>query len=325
MKLNLKTIGIVGGGAWGTALAVVAARKGRHVLLWMRNAEDAAAINATHHHPRRLGDIVLPPNIEAITDRTRLAAVDATIFAVPSHALATAVSTSLPLLPDGAPVIIATKGILPGDGALTSLAHLPYFISGPSFAHDVARGLPAAVVLAGYGRGNVARLGNALGTPAFRVYFSEDVAGLMMCGPVKNMLAIACGIADGLKLGDSARAALISRGMAELTRIGLACGGHYETFNGLAGAGDIVLTATSRQSRNFSLGVALGEGTALAEAIGAARGVCEGVAAAPAVMALARGHRCELPICDAVERILNGGLSPRAAMAELLDRPFTAE
>jgi glycerol-3-phosphate dehydrogenase (NAD(P)+) len=330
MTLQLNRIGVIGGGAWGSALAQVAAAKpDRKVHLVMRNAGDAASINETRRHPRRLEGVTLRSNIEATVDPSVLAACDAVIVAVPSQVLCASLKSISIHLPKQAKYVIATKGMDPAEDRdlpiFALLPGLPYYLSGPSFAGDVARELPSAVVLAGMSHGEVARLGNALATPPFRIYFSTDVAGVRIGGPVKNVLAIACGIADGMKLGESARAALVTRGAAELVRIGRFFGAQYETLQGLGGVGDLILTATSRQSRNFSLGVALGEGTTLDRALGESRGVCEGVPAARELSAIAREKKLDLPILSSVARILDGSLTPEAAMHELLDRPLTVE
>jgi glycerol-3-phosphate dehydrogenase (NAD(P)+) len=332
MKLKLKTVGVIGAGAWGTALATVAAHGGCRVLLWSRDEAHAAAINATHENARNLPGIALPKSIRAITDPALLSEADAVIVAVPSHAFTATAKLCAGHLRNGILLIVATKGYIPGTdrtlfGAAIELypGTRPFILSGPSFAAHVARGLPAAVVLAGMQHGDVARLGNALGIPSFRIYFSTDIAGVQAGGAIKNVLAIACGIAEGMKLGDSARAALVTRGSFELVRLGREIGGRYETLQGLSGLGDLILTATSRQSRNFSLGVALGEGRSLAEALTHIKGPCEGIAAAPGFAKLAEKMRDGAPITTAVANVLAGKLTPLQAMEELLDRPLKFE
>jgi glycerol-3-phosphate dehydrogenase (NAD(P)+) len=332
VKLKLKTIGIIGAGAWGTALATVCAHRGRRVLLWSRDAAHAAAINATHENARNLAGIRLADRIHVVTDPAALADADAAIVAVSSRAFTAAAETCAEHLKPAIPLIVATKGIVEdSDYSLCGTARdlyprtQTYILSGPSFAGDVARGLPAAVVLAGDRHGDVARLGNAIGIPSFRIYFSTDISGVMAGGAIKNVLAIACGMADGMKLGDSARAALVTRGSFELVRLGRKMGGHYETLQGLSGLGDLILTATSRQSRNCSLGYALGEGRKLEEALAAIRGPCEGLNSAPELAELAGKLRDGAPIIAAVAKVLAGQATPVQAMEELLDRPLKFE
>jgi glycerol-3-phosphate dehydrogenase (NAD(P)+) len=331
VKLALKTIGVIGGGAWGTALAVLAARRKRKVLLWMRDQDTAEAVNRLHRNPRHLPGIDLPSSIEATTAAERLRPADAVIAAVPSQSMREVLTLFAPHIAREIPVIVAAKGYEQGTDApmsavvLETLKTLPFVLSGPTFAADIARGLPAAAVLAGFTRGDTARLGKALAVSNFRIYFSDDIAGVQFGGAVKNVLAIACGMAQGMKLGDSARAALIARSAAELTRLGRIMRVRQETLNGLSCLGDLILTAMSAQSRNFSLGVALGEGRSLADALASSPGVCEGVATAPVVARLVRQLETEAPISQAVAAILDGQSTPEVQMAELLGRPLTSE
>jgi glycerol-3-phosphate dehydrogenase (NAD(P)+) len=332
VKLKLKTIGVIGAGAWGTALATVAAHHDRRVLLWTRDRAHAAAINSTHENARNLPGVRLSERIHAVTDPAALAEADAAIVAVSSKAFTQAGKTCTAHLKPDIPLIVATKGIVEDSeysiyGAARMLypkTHT-YVLSGPSFAADVARRLPAAVVLAGMRHGDVTRLGMALGIPSFRIYFSTDIAGVVAGGAIKNVLAIACGMADGMQLGDSARAALVTRASFELVRLGRKAGGQYETLQGLCGLGDLILTATSRQSRNYSLGFALGEGRALAEALATIKGPCEGLTSAPEFALMAEQLRDGAPIVTAVAKVLAGRLTPAQAMEELLDRPLKFE
>jgi glycerol-3-phosphate dehydrogenase (NAD(P)+) len=325
------TIGVIGGGAWGTALAALAAYGGRKVLLWMRNADACDILNRLHQNPAYLPGIVLPPAIEAVIESKRLGAADAIIAAVPVHSMRAVLSLFAPHIQTHVPVVAAAKGRERRTGSTVTailtdtLPNAHFILSGPTFAADVARGLPAAAVLAGEGASDIATLGNALATPSFRIYFSDDIAGVEFGGAMKNVLAIACGMCAGMKLGDSARAALITRSAAELSRLGRALGIRYETLNGLACLGDLILTAMSSQSRNFSLGLALGEGRTLSDALATSRGVCEGVYAAPEIVNLAGRLTVETPISDAVAVILSGRSTPAAQMAELLGRPLKAE
>jgi glycerol-3-phosphate dehydrogenase (NAD(P)+) len=331
VNFELRTVGVIGGGAWGTALAMLTARGGRKVLLWMRDAETAEAVNRSHCNPRHLPGIAIPHAIEAVTEGDRLRAVQAFIVAVPAQSMREVLSGLASAIPKDVPVIIAAKGYEQRTAAPMShivrdtLKVTPFILSGPTFASDVARGLPAAAVLAGFKRSDAARLGNALATSNFRIYFSEDIAGVQFGGAVKNVLAIACGMAAGMKLGDSARAALVTRAAAELARLGRVMGIAHETLNGLSCLGDLVLTAMSPQSRNFSLGFALGEGHAVADALASSRGVCEGVWTAPVVEGLAHRLDAEAPICEAVAAILAGRSTPAEQMAELLGRPLKPE
>jgi glycerol-3-phosphate dehydrogenase (NAD(P)+) len=329
--VKLERIGVIGGGAWATALAALSARPGRTIVQWMRDAETASAINRLHENPRRLAGISLPMGIEAVTDPARLAGAEAFIAAVPTSAMREVLSLFAPHIPSEARLIIAAKGYERGTNAPMSavasdtLGVMAFILSGPTFAEDVARELPAAAVLAGPTVGEAMDLGNALSTASFRIYFNADVAGVQFGGAAKNVLAIACGMAAGMRLGDSARAALITRAAAELARLGQAIGVSPETLNGLSCLGDLILTAMSAQSRNFSLGFALGEGRPLADALASSRGVGEGVPTAPVIVGLAREHRVEAPIATAVEAILAGRSSPAEQMADLLGRPLRSE
>ncbi|HZB92709.1 MAG TPA: NAD(P)H-dependent glycerol-3-phosphate dehydrogenase [Stellaceae bacterium] len=329
----MQRIGIIGGGAWGTALALTARRAGRDVVLWAHEAEVAAAINRDHANPLFLPGIALDPAIAATTSLA--AAVDgaeALLLVVPAQHLRGIAAALAPVLPAPLPVVICAKGIEQGSGALLSevvAATLPAaplaVLSGPTFAAEVAAGLPTAVTLAAgdaaLGRGLIA----ALGTRSFRPYLAADVPGAEIGGAVKNVLAIACGIVAGRKLGDNARAALITRGLAEMVRLALAKGGKPETLMGLSGLGDLVLTCTSLASRNHSLGVALGEGRSLADILAARRSVAEGVASAAAAAALARRLAIDMPIIAAVDAILHHGAAIDTAIEGLLARPFRAE
>src|SRR5207237_2076283 len=287
--------------------------------------------NRLHQNPRHLPGIALPPAIEAVTQAGRLGGADAIIVAVPAQSMRAVLKLFASHISSETTLIIAAKGYERGTAAPMSqvayqtLRNMPFILSGPTFAADIARGLPAAAVLAGERYSGTARLGNALATPQFRIYFSDDIRGVQFGGAVKNVLAIACGMAAGMKLGDSARAALITRAAAELSRLGLINGIARETLSGLSCLGDLILTAMSSQSRNFTLGFALGEGRTLAEALASSRGVCEGVSTAPEIVGIARALKVEAPVCEAVAAILAGGSTPAAQMAELLGRPLKSE
>jgi glycerol-3-phosphate dehydrogenase (NAD(P)+) len=325
-------VGIIGGGAWGTALAQTLHRAGRSVTLWAREAEVVAAINRDHANPLFLPGIPLDEGIVATEALAEAAAVDAVLLAMPAQHMRELATALAPALAPGVPVVICAKGIEEGTGELMSeiaSAVLPgapvAVLSGPTFAAEVARGLPTAVTLATTDVPQGERLIAATGTRAFRPYFSDDVIGAEIGGAIKNVMAIACGIVMGRRLGDNARAALITRGLAEMVRLALVKGGRAETLMGLSGLGDLTLTCSSLQSRNHSLGVALGEGQPLDSYLAQRRTVAEGVASAAAAAALARRLGIEMPICAAIEAILHHGAAVDAVIEGLLSRPFKSE
>ena len=331
-KAAVERIGIFGGGAWGTALALTARRAGRQVALWAREAEVVAAINRDHVNPDFLPGVTLDPAITATSDLAEMRAADALLLVAPAQHLRALAGALAAHLPAGLPLLICTKGIeertgaLMGEVAAAALPSAPIAVlSGPTFAIEVARGLPTAVTLACADRTLGRRLIAALGTRSFRPYLSDDVIGAEIGGAVKNVLAIACGIVMGRKLGDNARAALITRGLAEMVRLALRKGGKAETLMGLSGLGDLVLTCTSLQSRNHSLGTALGEGRALAEILAERRSVAEGVTSAAATAALAKRLGVDMPIVNAVDAILHKGAAIDHAIESLLARPFKSE
>ncbi len=328
----MQRIGIIGGGAWGTALAVTARRAGRDVTLWAREGEVVAAINERHENPLFLPGIAIDPAIAATGELAIAASANAVLLAVPAQHLREIAGSLAPSLRPGAAVVICAKGVEVKTGALMSeaaAAVLPgaklAILSGPTFAGEVARGLPTAVTLAtadqALGRAVIA----ALGTRSFRPYLSDDMVGAEIGGAVKNVLAIACGIVAGRRLGDNARAALITRGLAEMVRLARVKGGRAETLMGLSGLGDLTLTCTGLQSRNHSLGFALGEGKSLAEILGTRRSIAEGVSSAAAVGALARRLGVDMPIVAAVDAILHRAADIDETIAGLLARPFRAE
>jgi glycerol-3-phosphate dehydrogenase (NAD(P)+) len=328
----MQRIGIVGGGAWGTALAVTARRAGRDVVLWAREAEVVTAINRRHENPLFLPDIAIDPAIVATGDIAAAASADAVLLVVPAQHLRATAGALAPALRRDAAVVICAKGVEETSGALMSevaVATLPgarvAILSGPTFAGEVARGLPTAVTLASADQELGGALIAALGTRSFRPYLGDDVVGAEIGGAVKNVLAIACGIVAGRRLGDNARAALITRGLAEMVRLARAKGGRAETLMGLSGLGDLTLTCTALQSRNHSLGFALGEGTALDDILGRRRSVAEGVSSAAAVAALASRLGVDMPIVAAVDAILHHGADIDQSIASLLARPFRGE
>jgi glycerol-3-phosphate dehydrogenase (NAD(P)+) len=325
-------VAVLGAGAWGTALAQVAAAAGRDVILWAREPDVVHGVNARRENPLFLPGIPLNPAVRA-TGAMEEAASAHLILAVPPAQHMRAVLRSLkPHLKAGTPVVLCAKGVERGTLALMTdvLAEempelTPAVLSGPGFAKDVARGLPTATTIASPDQALAQRIVATIGLPTFRPYVADDLVGAEIGGAVKNVIAIACGVAEGRKLGDGARAALITRGFAELTRLGLAMGAKAETLSGLCGLGDLVLTCASLTSRNTSLGAALGEGRALKDILAERRSVAEGMESAPAVVALAAKYNVEMPICAAVDSIVAERIGIDAAIAALLSRPFRAE
>ncbi len=326
------SVAVIGAGAWGTALAAVAAAAGASVTLWARERDVVESIATKRENTRFLPRVQLPQEIEPTLDiAAAMRGADAILLTAPAqHLRATLLSLQAHVKP-GTPLVICAKGIELGSGLLVTevLQAIvpkaePAMLSGPSFARDVAKNLPTAVTIAA--RADIAqRLALTLGRPAFRPYASEDIVGVALGGAAKNVYAIACGIVEGAGLGESARAATMSRGFAELLRLGAALGARSETLMGLSGLGDLVLTATSMSSRNFSFGHALGQGTPLAAASAEGRPLAEGAATAPALVARARKHGVELPIAEAVADVLEGALDVKGAVDRLLSRPLRPE
>ena len=332
MTLAYEKIAVVGAGAWGTALAQVAASAGRAVTLWAREAELVQSVNTAHENDIFLPGIALDKSIRATGDLREAAEADALLMVTPAQHMRRVLEELAPHVADGKPVVLCAKGVEQSTHLLLTevLAEampraMPAVLSGPSFAAEVARGLPTAVTLACEDEAVAEALTHAIGITTFRPYYSSDLVGAELGGAVKNVLAIACGIVEGKKFGDSARAALTTRGFAELTRLGLAMGARAETLMGLSGLGDLILTCNSTKSRNMSLGMALGEGKTLEEVMGARNSVSEGVHSATAVVALARKHKIEMPIAEAVAAIVTGAAKVDDAIAALLSRPFRSE
>jgi glycerol-3-phosphate dehydrogenase (NAD(P)+) len=326
-------VAIIGGGAWGTALACVARRAGNETILWARDAAVVQPVNEQRTNPRYLTGITLEAGIIATTKlETAIADADIVLLVVPAQFVREISTAIAPHLQQGTPVAICAKGVEQKSGALMTevLAEtLPEaaigVLSGPTFAQEVARGLPTAVTLAAPDPATNKALAAAIGVPRFRPYLSDDPVGAEIGGAVKNVLAIACGIVAGRQMGDNARAALITRGLAEIVRLGIAKGARPETLMGLSGLGDLTLTCNAMQSRNFSLGAALGEGRTLSEILDERRAVTEGVYSAGSVVALADRLGVEMPICRAVDRIVNYGEDIDQVIAGLLSRPFAHE
>lgn len=324
-------IGVAGAGAWGTALAVCALAAGRDVRVWAREPEIAAALNAGEGNPVFLPGLALPA-LPASTDMAALAGCDAILAVAPAQHLRSALRSLAPHLAPGTPVALCAKGI--ERGTLKLMTDVlkeelpdasPAVLSGPSFASDVARGLPTAVTLACPDRTTGETWIRSIGRPHFRPYWSDDLIGAEAGGAVKNVLAIACGVSEGMGLGRSAHAALIARGFAEMTRLGLALGGRAETLAGLCGLGDLVLTCSSPQSRNMSFGMEIAKGGKPADILKTRSAVTEGAETAPAVVALARKLGVDLPICETVLALIEGRASLSEAMDRLLARPFKGE
>lgn len=328
----LHNIGIIGGGAWGTALAqLVASKTTAMVPLWVRDAKLADSINQQHENKAYLPGISLSKNINALVNYNDIHASTALLLAVPAQHLRATLVLLRPLLVPATTLILCAKGIEASTGLfmheLTAEilpGHPLAVLSGPSFADEVARGLPTAITLACADQGLGELLVHQLGHGHFRPYWSADVVGAEIGGAVKNVLAIACGIAAGRGLGDNARAALITRGLAEMLRFGVAKGVQPATLMGLSGLGDLVLTCGSRTSRNMRFGIKLGEGAAVATLRAEARYVVEGDATAPVLLRLARQRGVEMPICTAVADIL-AGAEVSATINALIARPFRAE
>jgi glycerol-3-phosphate dehydrogenase (NAD(P)+) len=325
-------VGVMGGGAWGTALAQVCARAGREVILWAREPDVVESVNARHENVSFLAGIPLEQQIRATGQLSDLAGADLVLAVPPAQHMRSTLLAFAPHARPGLPVLLCSKGVEQGSLKLMTevLAETlpeaaPAVLSGPSFAGEVARGLPTAVTLACPDMAQAEQLAEAIATPMFRPYFATDMIGAEAGGAVKNVLAIACGIVEGRGLGRSAHAALITRGFSELTRLAIALGGEAETVAGLCGLGDLVLTCSSPQSRNMSVGLALGKGLTLEEALTGKLSVAEGVASAPAVRDLARKLGVETPICEAVAAILDGKVGVDVAIQALLSRPLREE
>jgi glycerol-3-phosphate dehydrogenase (NAD(P)+) len=321
---------VVGGGAWGTALAATAQRAGREVVLWAHEGEVVESINARHENPLFLPGVRLDAAIRATGELGE--ECEGILLVVPAQHLRSVATRLSPHVPKRRPLLLCAKGIEQKTLALmTEVAAevIPQarlaVLSGPTFAIEVARGLPTAVTLASGDLTVAKSFITALGTKTFRPYLSDDPVGVEIGGAAKNVLAIACGIVVGKKLGDNARAALITRGIAEMVRLAQAKGGRAETLMGLSGLGDLVLTCTAMQSRNHSLGVALGEGKSLAEIQAGRRSIAEGVDSAASVAALAKKLGVEMPISTAVDSILHRGAEIGATVDKLLSRPFRSE
>jgi glycerol-3-phosphate dehydrogenase (NAD(P)+) len=327
--MSIERIGVIGGGAWGTALAQVAAQGGRETLLWALEDDVVSAINRIHENPIYLRGLKLDPAIRATGNFSELADCDAWLVVTPAQHMR-AVLERMPC--PGMPLVLCSKGIEESSGALlheVARAVCPSspvaVLSGPTFADEVAKGLPTAVTLAAEDASLAEALRTRVALPAFRIYVSDDVAGAEIGGAVKNVLAIACGVVEGKGLGQNARAALIGRGFAEMRRFGVALGARRETLSGLSGLGDLVLTCTSTSSRNYSLGLGIGEGRSAAELMANRTTVAEGAFTAPVLARLAREKGIDMPIVGAVDALIAGRANVDQVLDALLSRPPRAE
>ena len=329
-------VAVIGAGAWGTALARHLARKGLSVRLWAYEREVVDGIRATRENTIFLSGVKLPSSLH-VTESLQEAVqdIDLLLFAVPSHAARSVLHQLGPLLPHSIPIVSATKGIEENTFKLMSqVVHdtLPphlhptvCVLSGPSFAIEVCRDQPTAIVLAGQEPAIVRALQHVFMAPCFRVYAGTDVIGVQLGGALKNVVALAAGVVDGLDLGHNARAALITRGLAEMIRLGVALGADPKTFYGLSGVGDLVLTCTGPLSRNHTVGLRLGHGETLSDILKETQAVAEGVRTSVAAAGLARRHKIEMPIVQAVCAVLFEGKSPRSAVSELMERTAKEE
>jgi glycerol-3-phosphate dehydrogenase (NAD(P)+) len=322
-------LGVIGAGAWGTALAQVAAASGAETLLWAREADVVGAINSQHENSLFLPGVRLSGEIRATSALEDLQPCDALLVVTPAQHMRAVLSQ---VTVGTRPLILCAKGIeaetqcLMSEVARQVCPDAPIAVlSGPTFAHEVAKGLPTAITLACEDDAPGRQLAARIAQPAFRPYVATDVIGAEIGGAVKNVLAIACGVVDGAGLGQNARASLIARGFAEMTRFGLARGARADTLAGLSGLGDLVLTCSSTSSRNFSLGKGLGEGQSAAKLLADRRTVAEGAFTAPVLQQAARAAGVDMPIVDAVCALLSGALDVQAVMTGLLSRPLKGE
>ena len=326
--MSIDRIAVIGGGAWGTALAQVAATAGREVLLWAMEDDVVDAMNSAHENPTFLPGIALDPAIRATGELDEVGDSDAWLVVTPAQHMRSVLERAPK---SQAPRVLCSKGI---EESRSELLHAVAaeccpgapiaVLSGPTFAHEVARGLPTAVTLAAEDRHMAALLRDSIARPEFRIYLSDDVAGAEIGGAVKNVLAIACGVVEGRGLGQNARAALIARGFAEMTRFGMALGARPETLAGLSGLGDLVLTCSSTSSRNYSLGKGIGEGRSASDLMADRRTVAEGAFTAPVLAKLAATRGIDMPIVNAVDQLLKGA-AIESVVEQLLARPPKSE
>ncbi len=332
MTSNTQTIGVIGAGAWGTALAQVLSSNGRDVLLWARESEVVDSINTKHENSLFLPGVPLCHNLKATNDLNETAQADILLLVTPAQHIRATVESMKDQLPAGKPLVICSKGIELDSGLLLTqvleqvapdCTHA--ILTGPTFASEIARGLPGAVTIACKNKDTAIRLQKALGVPGFRPYATTDVIGTQLGGAIKNVIAIACGVVTGRELGESARAAIMTRGVAEIARLGVAMGASRETLLGMCGIGDLTLTCSSMQSRNFSLGAALGKGQSIEDILGGRKAVTEGVHTVRSALSLAKKHAVDMPITETVNKLIEGEYSVDDAIEEMLNRPFSYE
>ncbi len=332
MTEKFSSVGVIGAGAWGTALAQVTTLAGHGVILQAREAEVVEAVNTTRQNSVYLGGVTLSDRVRATSDFADLAGCDLILAVPPAQHMRATLTALKPHLRDGTPVVLCSKGVERGSDALMTQVleavlpnAIPGVLAGPNFAREVAQGLPAAVTIACGDEAIGSRIAATLAGPSFRPYLTDDLIGAEAGGAIKNVIAIACGIAEGKGLGRNAHAALITRGFAEVTRLAVAMGARQETMSGLCGMGDLVLTCSSPQSRNMSVGLALGKGLTLAQALEGKVSVAEGVESAPAVVELGKTFKVELPLCNAVAAVLSGKIDVATAVEGLMSRPLKVE
>ena len=330
--MEFRTAGVIGAGAWGTALAQVAARAGLDVLLHAREPEVVESVRQRRVNEAFLPGVVLEDRVQVTADLADLGACDVILAVPPAQFMRSTLQAFAPHHRTEVPIVLCSKGVERGslklmtDVLSETIPEAPQAVlSGPSFAGEVARGLPSAVTVACEDEDMAVALATALSGPVFRPYLADDLIGAETGGALKNVLAIACGIVEGRELGRSAHAAVITRGFAEIVRVAQALGGKAETVAGLCGLGDLVLTCSSPQSRNMSLGLALGQGMSVEQALAGKRSVAEGYESAPAVRELTRKLGVETPICEAVAAVLAGETTVDAAIEALLTRPLKPE
>lgn len=332
MDLSMETIGIIGGGAWGTALAQSFAGAGKKSIIWAREEQVVNSINVTNENSLFLPGIKLHDNIRATASLSEAAQADILILVPPAQYLRATLESLKPDLTEKKVLVICAKGVEIESGLMLSQiakdvvpASPIAILTGPTFASEIARGLPSAVTLAMKDKESAKALAEILSSRTLRMYASDDVVGAQVGGAVKNVIAIGCGIIEGKKLGDSARAALVTRGLAEIARLASALGAKKETLMGMCGVGDLILTCSSMQSRNFSLGAALGQGKTLKEILDSRNSVTEGVYTAKALMIMAKNNAVEMPISEAVYNCLQEGADVGQIIAKMLDRPVKTE
>ena len=325
-------INVIGSGAWGTALANILAGKHKNVWLWARRAEVADQINKAHENKYNLSGIHLHNTLKASTNLEDVCNADIVLMVTPAQRMREILETMRPALSEDTVLVLCSKGIeLKSEKLMSEVAeeivpdNRTIILSGPNFAHEIAVNQPAGTTLAGKDLKLAEHVQNEIGTHFFRPYITDDVIGVQIAGALKNVIAIACGAAQGLGFGESTRASLVTRGMAEIARLGCAMGAQPETFLGLSGMGDMMLTCSSMNSRNFSLGHALGKGKTLADIQAGRNSVTEGVHTAKAAIDLAKKHHIDMPVSMAVYQCLHEDLGIEDALKNMLSRPYVSE